>query len=79
MTTDDAAVVTEVELTQELHDEREGLDDNYVVVLVAKGGARLPPTKASRSPASTRMRVRQPLGWQPGFKKSDWPTGYRRI
>jgi hypothetical protein len=42
-TIDDRESATDVELSQELHDEPEGLDDNYVVVLVAKGGARLKP------------------------------------
>jgi hypothetical protein len=30
-------------LSQEVHDNQEDLDNNYVVVLVAKGGARLKP------------------------------------
>jgi hypothetical protein len=74
--------VTEVEARvgsiEEPPGHSEEPDDNYVVVLVAKGGARLKPDEASRSPDSTRMQVRQPLAWPPGSKKSDWPTGYRR-
>jgi hypothetical protein len=35
--------VTDVDVTQELAAQQEDVDDNYIVVLVAKGGARLKP------------------------------------
>jgi hypothetical protein len=65
-TAGDADSATDVELPQELQDEQEGLDDHYIVVLVAKGGARLQPNEGIKiagfqtdvGPATVGLRTR---------------------
>ena len=75
MTTEDPTLVADAELTQELHDEQEDVDDNYLVVLVAKGGVRLPPDKASSSRGfQNGCWVRQPLAWRTRFQEIGLPN-----